>query len=431
MNIIFLIIWIFIFFINIYLIKKINVNNLKFVDGFLIGLLYYITIPMIFICFSGEIGTIFNMESYNPAQDYVVTINILIGSFVVLFSWIFLNKNKVSMVEYIKNDKLKKWCFNFIGIYFLISIISFILSGKSDGGHWAETTGEKLSTSTSFIMFLNFTNVARTCVFGILLFLCEKYKFPKKYAVLIGSGVVLFDIFTSFNRITAVYFIIMNMIIFRKYKTQIYILLLLFFPILFFISTAWPAFRGLALVDGYNLQSFTSAATIAFDDISSNLDNSLNSYLFPIFESANIVAFKYVVLYSGSSVFPYLWGETYILRSFLFIIPSTIWESKPQVFGLTLGDLTQGGGVAINSTLFGEVYANFYILWPLVLFITIVVLNTIFRFFSRYFPPANYCGVFVAFALWRFDSSFMGISVFFLTLFIFLMILVNNFHKKL
>lgn len=423
----FLINWLFILVLNIFCVSKIKYNNLSFIDGFIIGLLYYISIPMIFICYFDEIDTIFNLEAYRPSVDVVVTLNLMLGAYIVIIVWFFLSRNKNNHSVALPNNT-KKWTIIFILSYFFFSILSFLLSGKMAGGHWHETTTQAFNESTTFVIVAGFSNVIRTCAFGGLLFLVENKILSRYKAISLGLLIVIFDIFTSFNRITGVYFIIMLLIMYRKYSFRIFLSLILGFPLIFFISSLWPVFRGMALVDGYNLDSFKNALEVSLDSLSTNFSTTLNDFLFPIFESANIVAYKYVIENSGTIALPFLWGETYIVRSTLFFIPTTIWTDKPPVFSAILGNSLQGGG-AINSTAFGEVYTNFGLLWPIVFILNLIFLNFLFKRLQKWFKPACFCGAFVAFALWRFDATFMGTSVFFILLFIFLKIISNNFSK--
>lgn len=420
--------WIVIFLINFLCVINIKYNSMQFVDGFLIGLFYYISIPMVFISFFGEIDTIFLMDPFKPHEHLDVTLNMILGSSIIMFIW-FVIGCRNNKVKYDYDGKIN-WYLYFILFYFIFSIGSFFLSGKADGGHWAHTTHQALKESTLFVFLLNFTNIFRTCTFGVLIFLVEKKKFSKRNALLLGLMIVVVDLFTSFNRITGIYFLIMALIIYRDYRKTIAISTILFFPIIFFISSAWPAFRGLALVDGYNLNSFKSAYQLVVDNFSRNFSASLNDFLFPIFESANIVAYKYIIDHVGNNNFDFLWGQTFILRSFLFFLPTTIWPDKPPVFAIILGDHMQGGDIAINSTFFGEIYANFYFFWPIFLILTILMLNYFFSRISKYFAPAGFCGAFVAFAMWRFDATFMGISIFVILIFILFKNSIFTIYKR-
>jgi hypothetical protein len=267
-----------------------------------------------------------------------------------------------------------------------------------------------LSNSTALVLIGNFSNVYRTAVFGILFFAYVRRTLRPSAIVILGACIVAFDFAVTFNRITAVYYTIMLMLIYRKQFILLCAGLFVAAPLLAYLSTVWSVFRAFALRTGYNLDGLVNALEVASMTAPSGeqpLDRLLNS----LFESSNLLVYNYIVQHIGGS-FPVLWGQTFIGRSLTFLIPSTIWPEKPGVFGNLLGQYIQGEQtLSLNSTLFGEALANFYYFWPCALIAMLFIVSEIYRHFTRISPFAGYFGCFVAIALWRFDMAFAFVAM--------------------
>jgi hypothetical protein len=177
-------------------------------------------------------------------------------------------------------------------------------------------------------------------------------------------------------------------------------------------------FRGVALVRGYNIESFIYAVGFVARNTVSSTD-TLSVQLNGVFESVNIVVLNYVVENAGQA-FPFQYGSMAV-RAFTFFLPSTIWAGRPEGFGVLLGrtinDATSG--VAFNSTMLGEAYGNFGSFWPIFLFLLLWVFHLMFKLLGNGRPVVGFVAAFCAIAMWRFDVTFATVNVFFL-----LMILV-------
>ncbi len=395
--------------------RKIDVSSLRFEDGILIGLIFYIICPGFFILFLGEVRNYdLNATPFRPFEDLTTSLNILIGWIsVLLFHTMRTNSASANAIK-TGSDGLN--LILFLVLYASLTLISFIVSGRAEGGHWQERIGRGFADSSSLILIANFANVLRTAVFGYILFVAELKLLRPFQAVLCGAMVVAFDFALTFNRITAVYFIVFLLLLYRRHFWLVAGAFVLSAPLVGYLSSVWSVLRAYALRNGYSVEGLISAATIAANSQSDEqpFDKLLNS----LFESSNIIVFNHIVSHINEG-FPILWGQTFLGRSLTFLVPSTFWPDKPKVFGTILGDYIQSTGtLALNSTLFGEALANFYYLWPVALLMALIVIAEAFRHLSkRLLTSAGFLGCFIGVALWRFDLAFAFISLFTLLIF--------------
>lgn len=312
----------------------------------------------------------------------------------------------------------------FVAAYMVCNIYSFVSSGKLDGGHWQGNLETSLQSNMVLIIIGNFANVYRGAIFGILYNAFGRGLVTRRTVVLVGLLVVVFDVVTTFNRITAAYYAIMLVLLYRRHLPLMLLAAIPLLPVVGYFSIVWSALRGLALVDGYSLTGFLNAMTAVNTAIGSGqieIGRSTNG----IFDSENIIVFDWLVDNTGGR-FPQLYGYTFFLRPLTVLIPSTFWPEKPGVFGVMVGSNLQGiSGLALNSTLFGEAFGNFSYAWPLPLFGMLLQLNVLYAAFARRFPFANGAGFFVGFALWRFDMAFGFISLVGLVAFVIVLTMVD------
>jgi len=129
-----------------------------------------------------------------------------------------------------------------------------------------------------------------------------------------------------------------------------------------------------------------------------------------VFETGNIQVFNYLV-----NNIPHqeeiLWGWTFFLRPLAVFIPSTLWNGKPRTFGSIIGPHIQNYEVTLNSTMLGEVYGNFYTLWPVALFVMLSIALWCFKSLENKAPYIGHMAFFIAFALGRFEINLFIISI--------------------
>lgn len=67
--------------------------------------------------------------------------------------------------------------------------------------------------------------------------------------------------------------------------------------------------------------------------------------------------------------------------------------------------------VALNSTLFGEAYANFFYFWPIAIIAAILFYTWLFSILSKYVPYASHLGFMVGFLVGRMELTVASIAV--------------------
>jgi hypothetical protein len=403
----------------IFCVKKIDIYRLRFLDGILIGGLYFIVVPMFVILFNGRHSTIFRAADFVPSED-IETVFVLMVGLILVGILSLVGRGKTRRTWHMSRGGLNEGdqiggrdrltlfmgagIFVFLDISFLI--LQIAMSGRLEGGSWSESSS---SVPTVFIIVGGITNFLRTSVYGVLLYLNLRRHISNAKFIILGAIVSFLDIATTFNRISIVYFLISLLIVYRR---RIYIIipaLIMSLPFAGYASLVWGIYRTIALTNGYNLDGLMTAF---HDALNFRVQDDIDNILFSTFESANIVILNYVVNHIDGTI-KLLYGSTFFGRSFLFFLPSTLWPDKPAVFGTIAAFAVQGdGNLSLNTTLFGEAYANFYWFWPIPLAFMLILLNFIFEKFRRFLPFAGEVGAFVGVAAWRFDAGFFGVSMF-------------------
>jgi hypothetical protein len=398
---------------SIWTLVKTDFRQVGFADGCLIGAVFFILAPLAAILVVGQMDSFpIRAEPYRPFTDVLTTIHLLMGVLAVTaVVWMARYRRRLQPKTPSVASEFKKFdLFLLIVVYAIASVSTFFISGKNNGGHWMENLSVTFSTDTKAILISNFANVYRAAVFGVLFFLVEKKVITVKSAIIIGISVAIFDTLVTFNRITIAYFAIMSLLVMRRHFFAVSGAVALAVAPLSYVSNFWSTFRALALNDGLNANGLNKAFLIT-NSVHKNEASSIFNTLNSIFEASNIVVFNWIVK-SVPNSFPVLWGGTFLVRPFTVLVPSTIWADKPAVFGTKLGPAIQGiNGLVLNSTLFGEVYANFYYFWIPVLMLAIFLVDEIYARVSRWSLAYGFCAAFIAIACWRFDFAFTTIAL--------------------
>lgn len=393
---------------------KSRIQYFGLASGVLIGGVYFLIVPFFFILIYGELfDPGLKISPYKPFEDIWTTINIFIGWGVILISQ---NIEKRTMQRQVDRSKAivkplqpKITVAALAMLYVIISLYAGYSSGVfTNGLHWHDSSR---FNSTSFLILKNFSNCYRVVFFGGLLYLHEKGYLRLNKVIFFALMMTFFDFFISFNRITAVYFIILLALLYRRQFIWFFVVGVCVSPLVSHISSVWTWFRGVASLNGYTVTGFINAwidVSRSYDALSDSFVVKMNA----IFESSNILVFHYLVENVGKSI-PVLMGETFILRPLTTFIPSTLWPDKPGVFGVFLGEQIQGvSGLALNSTLFGEAYGNFLYLWPLILLLTITAFSRVFIYFDKTMPGLTFMSIFIGVSLWRFEMNFSVASIY-------------------
>ncbi|QIG79517.1 hypothetical protein [Stakelama tenebrarum] len=387
---------------NLYVISTINIRNIDLIDGVIIGQMYFIMIPLAFILGMGELEAADIGLTYLPYQDTETTLLLLIGGFLFPSMRFVVRRTDTSRPDttqpYFRQTVIL--------LFFFFAVVSFLMSGLASGGHWQGNLETALSENTGFVYIKHASNTLRTVVFGVLVYSYASGRLSKTQVFALGFIFSALDLFLTFNRITAVYYLISVVLILRSNISRL-ALLSITLPLLSLVSVIWPMFRGLATLGGYNLRSLQNAAeTAQSHSDAASLTNGLNG----VFESSNITVLNWIVENFGRPPNEFLAGDMFI-RGLTILVPRSIWPAKPEGFGVQLGEaIANRPELALNSTMYGECFANFGWGWPIAMCVYILILHFMFRAVAGSARGVQAMGAFVGIAIWRFDSSFAVIS---------------------
>ncbi len=409
--------------LNLAALSRVRLTSLTFLDGIIIGMVYHLTIPMIFIMLYGKNSTSdLSIRNYYPYEDHITTAIIL--GFIAAISYVRLAIQPSQKVPFGKVEA-RQMGIVIIGLYAITAPITFLASGILSGGHWAHATGEMMGSNPAFFVLKFLASITRLLAFPALVALYVAFPEKKKTLVLIGAAVCLFDVLTTFNRITFLYYFLFLIVVFRK---NILALLGVCTMVVIggtLIAPIFGMFRSLVSQYGYSSQGFAYAWQIARE----NQDNGtlVIDQINGIFESVNITVLNYIIYNYDKVSQPF---GTYFFRPLTIFLPRSLFPDRPGVFGGEVGEAILGNRVyvALNSTLLGEPYASSWIFWPAFLAIMIAGYTIYYHWLSRTNGVFQCLGAFVAISMWRFDSSFAASSAAF-CLFVSIGLLIYNDYR--
>lgn len=425
------IIYLFFVFFTYRALRSVSVDNYGICFGVLIGLVFFLAVPMFFILLNGELSEPYiRIEPYEVGYDVWTSFNIFVGWAVVLVAAYYERVKYSSKSQLVVNDIVRPRTFLLVMLFFYFFITIWVAKTTgafSEGVGWNDSSrGE----SSILIILKNFSNCYRVVVYGLLLYLISKRKINSGKSVLFALAFTFFDMSISFNRITILYFFLFFILVYRKYAFYILALAASVIPPAIYVSGVWTWFRGMASVGGISVDNFIRTWKEAVS-IYEAAGDSFVVHMNAVFESSNILVFHGLIQRVGDSI-PVFYGTTYILRPLTTFIPSTIWEDKPRVFGTYVGYyINSHDDLALNSTLFGEAYANFLYFWPFVLLLTLIGLSNLYLYFSKWFSPTRLMSVFVGISIWRFDMNFTVACIYSLFFIYFISIVISRKKIKL
>lgn len=392
-------------------VSCVDIRRLTFADGLLIGAIYYLVLPMLFILMDGSISAQFILSGdYFPFRDLDTTLTILVCLYFISLLHVILPRPMA-----IPNNTDETLAFNrtllviVAATYFVSTAGSFWLSGLWAGGHWHTNAQEALANSGLALVLRHLASFSRTAIFALLVYQTWTGAMSQRVFVLIGLTVVACDLLLTFNRITAAYFLISILLLNRNRRVIVTLVVVGVVFVLPAISNMWPVFRGLATRNGYTIDGMIAAAQIAYR--SATAHRGLADFTSGVFESINIPVLNYIVKNQGDAlnVAP---GSIYLRPATIFL-PKLIWNDRPDVYGSTLGALINAGsnGLALNSTLIGEPYGNFGAWWPIGIFPMYLIYHLLFRRLAKTSAAFGAIGAFCAFAMWRFDSTVTAVAL--------------------
>ncbi|MET1755148.1 hypothetical protein ABVV53_06735 [Novosphingobium sp. RD2P27] len=390
--------------INLVILARLDLSRLDFLDGILIGQGYYVMIPLFVFLVEGQSVLPELSLMYRPYDDLPTTALLILGMFLLPTIRMLFPRVRASSA-----DTTDPRVFTTVILLFIVTgLVSFMLTGLAKGGHW-QANLEGAFENPAFLPIKYASNVARNAVFAVLLYRVTTGRMTAQRAILFGAALAVLDLLTTFNRITAVYLLLTAMLLMKHRPLRMALVGGASLWALSTFSTMWPAFRGLATAQGYTLSSFAAAwetAQRAQSLRSMTTDAALNG----VFESSNLVVLNWIVENYGTTTRPFL-SYAMFARPITLLLPGGVWPDRPQNFGLTLGDgIANLPSLALNSTLYGESYANFGWFWPLGLGVFLLMWHAIFRSIAPNARGVQMIGAFAGIAMWRFDASFIGCS---------------------
>ncbi|MBE8727053.1 hypothetical protein [Flavobacterium hungaricum] len=397
-------------------------------DGLFFGGFFFIFIP---ICYSFWVGKIqlVGLPDFLPEKDCNI---IFYGIFSITFFGIcslqFSNKKKFLT----RNLKVVEKNFFVLTLlmYFFSLIVSFISSGKLDGGsHWYRANEDLYQKSAMFVLLGQIHNVGRVVIPGLCLYFQLHYlrtnKFFKPH-FFIAFFVIVFELFLAGNRIVILFFVFSIIIPFaiRKKIKEIFYIAIICFPILF-IAKFWPMVRGMIWAEKVSIERTVDVIKLAYkSEVVAN--DSESDAILVLTEGSNLVALKYITD-NFPNKYDYSLGETMVLKSIGAIIPKSIWPSKPDGLGNLVGEKALSGfSLYLNVTLLGDAWANFSFYG---IFYIVLMLFIIEKYFKKsLFKLLSSIFFMVAIASWRFDFSYYFITIYIL-LFYFLILKISIVNK--
>lgn len=388
---------------NLALLARMRLLRIDFLDGILIGQVYYVVIPMAVFLIAGETAMPPLSLVYRPYEDLSTTGLLIAGLYLFPLLRVLAPPTRTA-----RCDSDPQMLSVVLALFIVSGLLSFLASGLAQGGHWQGNVDAAMR-NPAFVVLKYVANVSRNAVFAVLLHRVASGWMSAARAICLGSGCALFDLATTFNRITAVYLLLMVLLLLKDRPLRMVATGAGSLAGLSLVSAYWPAFRGLATAQGYSVASFASAwdsarRAGAGSASSGALDAAMNG----VFESSNIVVLNWIVEHFGSFDRPFLVSAMYA-RPLTLLLPASLWPQRPENFGLTLGDAIAGNpSLALNSTLFGEAFANFGWFWPVGLGAFVLFWHFAFRLLAPHSRVVQTMGAFAAIAMWRFDASFVG-----------------------
>lgn len=365
--------------------------------AFLIGIFYFIIIPFSLFAIVGD----FQLNPASGAKGYWTSINLNdeYFTFPFLITWTLLagvailvlvypvsNNNKEPKKNYLleinqSNYNRIIYLLNFSVIFILMEwIFKFVEFGGISSYfelHWYMRNEILFSDFGRLYVYINkFTQAnliiytALSSLITLVYFGSEKKAKGRNVLLLFIIIFHLLIIIMTGNRIYFALYLLhvaFGLVVFNRYRYIIIGTILL--PIFLVIFSAWSYTRSqLSNLDVALGNYFNSLKTV---------DNSLISMLIDITEGANVLVAFHIIKDYGN-IYEFLNGGTYTRIFTSFLGNSDTLETFTVIMGK---NYMPGTNVSLNSTVIGELYANFGLLTLFIL----PIITLIFLFFSGKF----------------------------------------------
>lgn len=377
----------------------------------ILGYLFFVCGPLAILFLSGgqlSVQDDFYLRgvvSVNVDEDfsflmYLLICGVSIIVYTMLSDFISLKKSNFTFVQFEITWQTCVGC----GLLFIIfGIARFYLIGLNEGGHWHENLHGAMEGSdfiNLIVQIVNFIYLVVRFLLPALIFHGMVHSLISRrvgYIFLIFAG--LADAYLSGNRITLLICIsILSIVEYRMRDVRYIAILSILIPVIMIFSSKYGDIR-IGIHDNVNESAISSLvdADYSSQKMINVLKNGTES------DSLNVSA---SVFDDFGTRYEYLYGATYF-KALYFWVPRYFWPEKPDSFAIVAGKIygPTTAGLSLNSTIFGEGYANFGIIFPIFFLITLVVIGA---FFSKYSIEDRFSYVLMpfSFTLIRFDLLF-------------------------
>lgn len=400
MNFVYLIFFILIFLFSFYIVKK-NKND-YLVIGSIFGLIYFNIVPFgIFLINNGTIGLdIESVARWAVVKDaslyFDYIMEYFLGIFLMLFSIYFygkINIKKYSEINFTQHSNMlpsNKSITILLLVFFIMNLFKDSMI-PTNITHWAEKAeyfNHRFGTIAQIYNFFLFG-----LKFFLLIVITNLFKINPKLATILLISTAFIDIFFSSNRIFSLVVGLILFILFfkNKYFKSIFLLGILAIPLTIFM-TLWPYIRSTM-----SYMSFGDAAikSLKFLD---NTEALILNTIFDMVEGADFLV-SFAIIQDFPEKYNFFYG-TSLLKVFTFFIPRSLWENKWDSIAVVMAQIYHPytKGFSLNTTLFGEIYANTGLLGLLIIpCVLLLILSFSFIFLKKIYITLDFS--FFAFAI--------------------------------
>lgn len=371
-----------------FLMISLKKEGLTFKLGICFGVLYFIFIPVFMMVTTGVLLLPVVDFGITTLSDVVLQENIRSSWILILFLSVILgylffpsiSGKGLKSTENSRSDYFVKWQIP-LAIYAFLTLFIFIRSGMLEGGNWYNNRHDFMNEGGALAVLMVFTlNASKVLFIAVLFNSWRKDNHKLTLAALLVF--LLLDMLVSGNRIYA--FITGSMILltyFNKYPVTVLKYSAITAPLLFiaaYFGTIFRHMRGPLFEEGVpGFKRFKEVLIYAVN----HEPPDIYDFLSGISESVNVnVIYDLFNRYTD-----FLYGSTY-LKTILFPIPRSIWQSKPISITSITGEYF--GSVSLVTTFIGEMFMNFsyfgIALLPLFLILTEYFLKVLFKNFHPY-----------------------------------------------
>jgi len=279
--------------------------------------------------------------------------------------------------------------------YFVLQIYIMVASGVARGGHWYWTRIQFIMQEGAYIsLLMMLLFAARFVIVGYSFELLSLRLIRFAAAAFVTIAVIGFEILYTGNRITTLMFGMAGFLyIYRKHGLRC---LTITFALLLPMMLAFAAYQDVRhlLFEASSRGAFVS---IWLDTMAKS---DLRVTFAKIFESDDLVIALNLFGEVGSEI-PPISGAS-LLRALAWLLPRSVWESKPLPVTVTIGDhYLPGVGVALIPLLWGEWHLNFGITGILLFPIFLRGMLNVLDYLARNVPLNAYLRFLFGFLLMR------------------------------